>query len=263
MATRTNTFDQSTTNDVTGTLGSGLDPRQVFETGGERAFRAAFGGTTTRSTDFVEPNQQAFLRQLRFLGLQAFNATGEQQARSGQFNANQLSSQGRGFLGELGAGAGSRLTPFSQDNGFAGVQIQSLSDILNRNLSLNLNQIGQQSAINNTFGGGRQGVAEGTAIGDTQLALGAGASDILQGDLQRRQQAAFGQSGLQAQSALGGLSQLGGLFNLSQAGFNNTFQPVRNFADIIGSPITLNASKSSETSTGGLDFLGNFFGGLF
>jgi len=184
--------------------------------------------------------------------------------------ANQLSAQGQGFLNTL-QGGGGHFGPGNQLNQFTGPgnvnqQVESLTDILNRNLSFNLQNIGQQSALGNTFGGGRQGVTAGTAIGDTQLALGQGVSDIFRNDRQQQLQAATsqfqgglfaGQQNQQAnlQGALGGLSQLGGQFDLRQSGFQNVFQPGINTAGILGNPISLQGQGSRP---GLISALGSF-----
>ena len=179
------------------------------------AFNLLNGGSQTDNFQSVDLNQQPFLDQVRLAGQNTFNQFGGRQQHSGLVNAQNLSQQGQGLLGQLGSGAGQQLNQFTGE-GFAGQQIDALSGILNRNLGLGLNDISSQFGQAGTTGSRAQVTGE-TALGDTQLALAAGSADILQGDLARRQQAAGLQAGLQTQSALGGLGQLGGLFNLSQA----------------------------------------------
>ena len=240
------------------------------------------GGGSQQQQQFVDPGQAPFLQALRQQGQSTLNQFGGQQQASGFASAGQLGGLGQGFLGQLGQAGqgidsfqpGNELTGFS-GQGFVDNQIESLTDVLNRNLSFNLQGINQQAAATNTFGGGRQGVAAGTAIGDTQLALGAGTSNILQQDLLRRQQAAGQQfqgglfagqanqqaqiagAGIGAQSALGGLGQLGGQFNLSQAGFNNAFQPLANFGNIIGQPTILGAGQGQNFGQGASNAIAN------
>ena len=241
-----------------------------------------FGGTQSGGGQQVDPSQQQFLDLLRRQASTTFNQQQQGAQQQGFASAGQLGGLGQGFLGQLGQAGqgidsfqpGNELTGFS-GQGFVDNQIESLTDVLNRNLSFNLQGINQQAAATNTFGGGRQGVAAGTAIGDTQLALGAGTSNILQQDLLRRQQAAgqqfqgglfAGQSnqqaqiagaGIGAQSALGGLGQLGGQFNLSQAGFNNAFQPLANFGNIIGQPTILGAGQGQNFGQGASNAIAN------
>jgi len=231
------------------------------------AFNLINGGGQSQNFQSVDLTQQPFLDAVRGAGLNTFNSFGGSQQHSGIVNAQNLSQQGQGLLGQLGGNAGQQLTPFTQ-GGFADEQIQSLSDILNRNLSFNLNEIGSQFGQAGTTGS-RTGVAAGQALGDTQLALAAGSADILQGNRALQQQAAGQQAGLQTQSALGGLTQLGGLFNLSQAGFNNAFSPVQNFSNIIGQPNTLSFGNSfnagqglSGNLTDAVNATGNLLGGI-
>ena len=212
------------------------------------------GGSVSGGNSFVDPRQQQFLDQIRGRGLfQLRNIQGspgfgdvpgggQTSLESGFSNANQLSGAGQGFLGNLGN---------IGDGTAANAQIQSLTDLLNQNLDRSLQGIGQQSALGNTFGGGRQGVAQGQAIQGNQLALGSGIADIL--DQQQNQQLS---------ANLGGQSSLGGLFDLSQAGFNNAFAPLQNLAALVGPPTVLNRNASQE-SDGALNSFGGFLGGLF
>ena len=179
-----------------------------------------FGGSEQDAAT-VDSAQAPFLQFLREQAQTSFEGFSGQQTDAGFGTANDLFGVGRGIVQQQQQLGG----------GIAASQIESLSDILNRNLSFNLQQIGLDSAQGNTFGGGRQGVAQGQAIGDTQLALGVGASQIL------------GQQQQQQQNLLG---QLGGLFDLSQAGFRNQQQPLRNLADIIGPSTVLGGGGSSS-----------------
>ena len=216
-----------------------------------------FGGSESQQTSFVDPAQQPFLNMVRNEGVDLFRQLDRANFNAGFAQQNRLGGQGQQFLNTLGQ-AGSTLDPFTS-GGFADEQIDSLTDILNRNLQFNLGQINQNAALSNTFGGGRQGLAQGTAIGDTQLALAAGASDILQGNRAMNQQAAGLQGQLMNQGALGGLTQLPGQFNLSTAGFQQAFQPLVNTANIIGGP-TILGQGTSGSGPGFLGGLGQFMG---
>lgn len=222
-------------------------------------FQDLFGGSEQQSQSTSQQQVASF--QQPFLQQQFGAAQQLAQQQAGPIGqqafplAEQLSGQGQQLLSGLGQGAGQQLNQFiSPDSGFADQQIGALGQLLQRNLSQSLGQVSQQAVGSGGFGGSRQGLAQGTAIGDTQLAFGAGAADILQGDVQRRQAAATSQAGLQAGSALGGLESLQGLFNLGLSGFGAQFAPLQAAAGIIGGPIIEGQSQStgSGTSSGGV-----------
>ena len=177
------------------------------------------------SPSFVEKGQEPFLQYLREQAGDQYREHGKSQAYAGHQLANRLTDQGYGFLDTLGAGANQQV---------ADSQIESLTDILNRNLSMNLGMIGGNASVGNTFGGGRQGVMEGTAIGDTQLALASGVSDIYANQNQNN-----------LLGATAGLGALQGQFGLGMSGFANQQQPLGNFANMVGQPTVL--SGGSQT----------------
>ena len=212
-----------------------------------------FGGSerqqTTQSSTFLSPFQQPFLQQ------QFQSAQNLAQAQAGPISqqafgsAQQLGQQGQDFLGGLGSQAGGQLDPFI-GQGPTQQQIGSLGDLLQRNLGQSLGQVNQQAVGSGGFGGARQGLAQGQAIGDTQLAFGAGTAQILGQDVQRRQDAALGQAGIQGQTALGGLGSLQSLFNLGLSPFGAQFQPLQQAANVIGGPIRETQATGQATGTG-------------
>lgn len=208
-------------------------------------FADIFGGGSSSSSSYVNPAQAPFLQDLWGRGSAATTqALGQ---------VPQYQQMGNQFLGSLG-NAGQALQPFMAP-GFAGQQIDSLSALLNRNLSENLlPQIGSQAQMAGGFGGGRQGIAQGVALRGTQEALASGATDIMAQDLLRRQQAAGAYSGLQAQGASAGLGYLPQQLNLGMS-------PLMNYAGIVGSPNVLN-QQQQQFSTGVIPALGGLMGGL-
>jgi len=184
-------------------------------------------GETKGGGSTVDKDQQPFLQFLREQAQGQFEQYGQQQTAAGFNLADRLTDRGYGFLDTLGAGANQQV---------ADSQIESLTDILNRNLSMNLGMIGGNASVGNTFGGGRQGVMEGTAIGDTQLALASGVSDIY-----------ANQNRMNLMGATAGLGALQGQFGLGMSGFANQQQPLANFSNMIGQPTVL-----SGGSQGGL-----------
>ena len=173
----------------------------------------------------VDPAQQPYLEDLRNRATKNLDQYGAWQTQAGFNLADRLTDRGYGFLDTLGAGSNQQV---------ADSQIESLTDILNRNLSMNLGMIGGNASVGNTFGGGRQGVMEGTAIGDTQLALASGVSDIYANQNQNN-----------LLGATAGLGAIQGQFGLGMSGFANQQQPLGNFANMVGQPTVL--SGGSQT----------------
>jgi len=181
-----------------------------------------FGSSTASGK--VDPEQAPFLQYLREQAQGQYEQYGGTQAQAGFDLADRLTDRGEGFLDTLGAGSNQQV---------ADSQIESLTDILNRNLSMNLGMIGGNASVGNTFGGGRQGVMEGTAIGDTQLALASGVSDIY-----------ANQNQMNLMGASTGLGALKGQFGLGMSGFFNQQQPLGNFSNMIGKPTVLGGGGS-------------------
>ena len=224
-----------------------------------------FGGSSNQqqstSSTTLAGFQQPFLQQ-QFQS--ATNLAQRQQGQIGQVAgplAQQLGQQGQGFLGGLGANAGQQLNEFI-GQGPTQQQIGSLGDLLQRNLGQSLGQVNQQAVGSGGFGGARQGLAQGQAIGDTQLAFGAGTAQILGQDVQRRQDAAGQQAQLQGLTGLGGLESLQGLFNLGLSPFGAEFAPLQAAAGVIGGPILESQGQGtgSGSTTGGIvPGIGSFF----
>jgi len=76
---------------------------------------------------------------------------------------------------------------------------------------------------------------EGTAIGDSQLALASGVSDIY-----------ANQNQMNLMCATTGLGALQGQFGLGMSGFYNAQQPLGNFAKMIGDPNNMQGSSSDN-----------------
>ena len=201
-----------------------------------------FGGQKSSPSSVFNAD---FFKQLQG---QAGGLATEQMGQVGPFAqqmAGQLGQQGQQFLGQLGQ-AGQQISPFL-DQSFANQQVGALGGMLNRNLQTNLQGINAGSVAAGGAGSGRQGLAQGQAIGDTQLAFGAGASDILSQDLARRGNLAMGQAGIQAQSAMGGLGSLNPLMELGLSGFGAAFNPLMQASQVAGgSPTVLGGGSSAS-----------------
>lgn len=137
-------------------------------------------------------------------GLNFLNSAGQ---FPGAFAGQTLGqSGGQGFLDTLGS-AGSGVSPFL-DQSAVGGQIGALTDVLQRNQSLGLNEIQSRFGQAGTVGS-RAGLAGSELVGNTQRALASGVSGLLASDLSRRGSLALGQGQLQAQGAQAGAGLLG------------------------------------------------------
>jgi hypothetical protein len=150
--------------------------------------------------------------------------------------ANQLSDQGVGNL----QSASTAMNPFAQQ-GYGGLQMAGLTSLLNNNLQTNmLPGIRDAANMAGGFGGSGMGIAQGQAMGDTNRALFEGAGNIMQTDLQRRQDAAY-QGG---QLNLGAAQQLPGMYDLRiNQPMNSMFLPLVTQGGI-------NQGYNSSTSSG-------------
>lgn len=207
------------------------------------------------SSSFIDPAQAAFLQQMRTQGQDLAAQQMPQIAEQSLALQNQLSAQGDQFAGAL-QGQATGQNPFinnlqqlgSQGNQFLDQQIQGIGGDISRFLGQNLQGIGQGFASANQFGGGRQGLAEGVAVGEAVNEFGQQAANLRGGDLQR--QAAANQAGgaLQGQAATQGMAGLGDRFNLGLGSFGASFQPLLNQQQLIGAPTVLGTSQGTSSS---------------
>ena len=158
-------------------------------------------------------------------------------ALQGQATGNNQFVQG---LGQLG----------SQQNPFLDQQIQGIGGDISRFLGQNLQGIGQGFASANQFGGGRQGLAEGVAIGEAVNEFGQQAANLRGGDLTRQASALQAGGALQGQAAQAGLGALGDRFNLGLGSFGAAFQPLLNQQQLVGQGTVLQESQQSAMGKG-------------
>ena len=232
-----------------------------------------FGGES-KQNQFVDKDQQKHLVALREQAAAQLAAQGPQQAAAGFNLSRDLSQQAGGFIDQLAqpGQAGNQLDPFTS-GGFVDEQVESLTDILNRNLNFNLQGIQSQFGQAGTTGD-RANVTAQTALGDTQLALSAGITDIFSSNRMMDQQAAtnqfqggFMQQALNQQGLQAGLNATPGQFDLGMAGFANAQQPLANFANLIGQPTVLGQSQGGRqglvgAATGAASAYGSVLSGI-
>ena len=172
----------------------------------------------------------------------------------GQQAGQQLYGQGQQFLGGMGQNAGQQLNPFISGSSLQ-PQLQGLAEVGQQFLGRGLGQIGGGALQSGGFGGTRQGVAEGQAIGDATGQFMGAAGSLIGQDMFRRQSAAGQQAGLQAQSGLGALSQLNPMMNLGMSQFTSQFQPLMAQSQLVGNPIM----QQGTQATGVVPAVGSFF----
>jgi len=219
-----------------------------------------FGGSqSTTQPGFIFPEQVPFLQQQ--FG-QAQQLAGQQLPQIQQMAgplSGQLLGQGQQFLQGL-QGAGQNLTPFTQTGQPGGIeqQLAALQGLGQFNLNQSLEGITDRGIAAGGIGSARSGLAAGQSAGLSNLGFMGAAGGLLGQDVQRRQQAALGQAGIQGQTALGGLSQLGGLFNLGISPFQAQFSPLQNQANILGRPTVLGGGGQAQSQQGIFQPIGLF-----
>lgn len=178
-------------------------------------FSKLFGGNKSSSGPPAE--QMPFLKNMWAQSEQVRNQLQQQlQQQNPSQIAQGLAGMGMGNIAGL-SNAGAGMAPFAQQ-GYGGQQMAGLQSMLNNNLFTNmLPQIRDSAQMAGGFGGSGMGLAQGTAMGETNRTLFEGAGSIMQQDLMRQQQAAGQQGQL---SLAGNLGALGGLTDMYSLGVN-------------------------------------------
>lgn len=234
-----------------------------------------FGGEQTQQQQRIPEFQQ---KQLESLFQLAAQQQGAQQSGFNQLpglgqQLGQASSLIGGQAFQQGQQAGSALAPFTGQGNLA-PQIAGAGNAIDFFLQRQLSGAGgidQQANQFGQFGGGRNQVERGAAIGTAGAAFGQQVGDIFQQDLLRRQQAA-GQQGQQQLGGLLGGTQLGlqGLlqgFGLQQGGLLGSFGGLNQLSSILGQPTVLGSGtgnvKGGAFPEGVSGIVGMFGGGAF
>ena len=213
----------------------------------------AGGSGSSQSQSFLDPFQQGFQQNVSNLANQQF------QASQGSFNqqAQQLGGQLSGQAGDftnslLGTAQGTSLAAQrlqqlgSGSNPFLQQQISGLGGDFQRQLQQGLQGIGQGFASANQFGGSRQGLAEGQAIGQSVQAFGTQAAGLRGQDLTRQAQANQALLGAQNQAGAIGQAGLGDQFNLGLAPFTSQLGFIGQLGGIGGAPQVLAQQQSRQ-----------------
>ena len=181
----------------------------------------------------------------------ALGAAGQVDTGLFEGQAAQLFNAGSSILDTLGVGAGedylaSRLTDNSSRDAQLDVLEQRMGTLFNEELNP---AITARHVAGGTLGGGRQGVAQGQAAGRVAREFSAGATDIISRD-QLAKDAAAGQliTG-RNQAAQIGAQLLPGMLSTAQAGLGAPLSPYTSLAGILGGPLALTDSQSTNEAS--------------
>lgn len=207
------------------------------------------------SQSFLDPFQQQFQQNVSGLAQGAFDQLQPGFAQQAQQLGGQLSGQASDFTSSLlGTATGQNRAAQnlqqlgSQSNPFLEQQIQGLGGDFQRQLQQSLQGIGQGFAAANQFGGSRQGLAEGQAVGQSVQAFGTQAAGLRGQDLSRQAQANQALLGAQNQAGAIGQAGLGDQFNLGLAPFTSQLGFIGQLGGIGGAPQVLGQSTSTSRS---------------
>lgn len=182
-------------------------------------------------------------------------AAGAQAGRAGQLTtaANQLFTGGSQFLESLGGDAGSaylenRLTG---ENPVLNEQIAGLQTDVGRLFREELNPaITSRAVAGGTYGGGRQGVAQGLAAESAANVFTKGVTALRAGDVASRDAVAQSIATNSLNAASTGLGALPSLLDVLERGNNAELGAYSQLSQILGGPTTLTTAQSLARSFG-------------
>lgn len=209
------------------------------------------GSSQGSSSTFVDPNQAPFLQDLYGNAQGAFQQLqpqlAQQAAQFGQ-NLNQQQSVFTNNLAQTAGGANPFLQNLQQlgsgQNPYLQQQISGFGGDIQRQLEQSLQGIGQGFISSGQFGGSRQGLAEGQAIGRSLEEFAQGAAGLRGSDLARQAQANQAGLSLQNQAAQLGQGGLQNAFNLGLAPMTSQLGFLGQLGGIFGDPTVLAQSSS-------------------
>ena len=211
--------------------------------------------SSAQSSSFVDPTQAGYLSGLYGAGQQTFNNVAAQlpgAAQASGAEAQGINREATGVQRQIAGGSNpfiqSLLARSTQENPYLQGQVNSLGADIGRFTQEQLQGVGTGFATNNQFGSGRQGLAEGTAIGRGIEEFQQGATNLRAGDLQNQAGAATAGAGLQLDASQA--AQLGSTntFELGLAPLLAQFGALESFASILGDPTVLGSSSSEGSS---------------
>jgi len=185
----------------------------------------------------------------------ASTAAGGAAANAGQLRtaAQQLFTGGNQFLEQLGGDAGSAYLEdrLSANNPVLEQQISQLQQDTGRLFREELNPaITSRAVAGGTFGGGRQGVAQGLAAESAARVFTQGATALRAGDVASRDSIAQSVAQNSLASASTGLGALPSLLEVLERGNNAELGVYGGLSQILGGPTTLTTAQSLARSYG-------------
>lgn len=185
----------------------------------------------------------------------ASNAAGGAAANAGQLRtaAQQLFTGGNQFLEQLGGDAGSAYLEdrLSANNPVLEDQIAQLQADTGRLFREELNPaITSRAVAGGTFGGGRQGVAQGLAAESAARVFTQGATALRAGDIASRDAVAQSIATNSLNAASTGLGALPSLLEVLERGNNAELGTYGQLSQILGGPTTLTTAQSLARAFG-------------
>ncbi|MCP4169330.1 MAG: hypothetical protein GY758_01000 [Fuerstiella sp.] len=216
-----------------------------------------------QSTSQISAEQLPYLQNLWGQGQDLAN---QQMGNIGQESmrlSGGLFNQGQGFMSQMGSGAAQGLNQY-QGPGYAQQQIGALGQLSQNYLGQALQGINSGAIGAGGLGGQRNQLMQGTAIGDATRGFQSAASNLMQQDLGRQQQAGIAQAGIQGQTAMAGMGQLGNMYDLSMSPFTAQWSPLQQQGSLIGGPAMTSQSTGYNQgwgTQGAMSAYGNMWGG--
>lgn len=208
------------------------------------------------STQMSSSTQDIFQRDIygQLYG-NASNAAGGAAANAGELRtaAQQLFTGGNQFLEQLGGDAGSAYLEnrLSGANPVLNEQIANLQTDVGRLFREELNPaITSRAVAGGTFGGGRQGVAQGLAAESAANVFAKGATALRAGDIASRDAVAQSVATNSLNAASTGLGALPSLLEVLERGNNAELGVYSGLSQILGGPTTLTTAESIARSFG-------------
>lgn len=185
----------------------------------------------------------------------ASGAANNAAANAGQLRtaAQQLFTGGNQFLEQLGGDAGSAYLEqrLGGNNPVLEQQISQLQQDTGRLFREELNPaITSRSVAGGTFGGGRQGVAQGLAAESAARVFTQGATALRAGDVASRDAVAQSIATNSLNAASTGLGALPSLLDVLQKGNNAELGAYGQLSQILGGPTTLTTAQSLAKAFG-------------
>ena len=163
--------------------------------------------------------------------------------------ANQLFSSGAGFMDQIGGDQG---TAYLQERlGAENPMLQQQIDLLGEDLGAFFNEqlmpgITSEAAGGGQLGGGRQGVAQGMAMGEVGDQFTRGATALRAGDIAARDAAAGTLAGNAIGGAQVGLGGMEAMMGVADAGFSAGMAPYERMAAILGDKTAVGSSFATS-----------------